>query len=53
MTDKELRAIERIVEIAERIDQYRELTAKRKPIPATLLNELRMARRHVKSSCGI
>jgi len=53
MTEKEARAVERIADAADRIEQFRELTEKRKHIPATMLNELRMARRHVKSSCDI
>jgi hypothetical protein len=55
MTDAERRAIERIVEaadrIADRIEEFREVTAGRKPIPAALLNNLRMARRHVRQTC--
>jgi hypothetical protein len=53
MSDAELRAVERIADVADRIEEFRAATDGRKPIPATLLNQLRIARRHVRQSCGI
>ena len=53
MTEQETRAVERIIAIAERIEEFRMVTAGRKSIPASMLQELRMARKQVKSSCGI
>jgi hypothetical protein len=53
MTEAETRAVERLVKAADRIEQFRVATERRKPVPLLMLQALRLARRHVKHACGI
>jgi len=53
MTEAERRAVERIAKAADHIEEFRTVTEGRKRVPASLLNNLRMARRHVRQACDV